>query len=178
MRRKAAVVVSRKLGSTFEPRPPKPKIKDLNITSLIDILTILLVFMLKNISMDAVEKNAPEGMLLPTTITKDKLIKTGLTVNVKIYPDKILYGTDNIKIGTLDEFMTKNEVRSSLLKLLRLEAKRITDDGNIPSLLIQGDRDLDCRYITEFINFSASASFANIYFSTIHTDNLNEVLGL
>ncbi|MBN1327189.1 MAG: biopolymer transporter ExbD [Candidatus Cloacimonetes bacterium] len=176
--KRTAIVVNRKPGGPFEPRPRGKKVKDLNITSLIDILTILLVFMLKNISMDAIQKNAPEGMLLPTTITKDELIKKGLVVNVKIYTDKILFGMDNFRIGSLDEFTSNQEVRKNLLSLLKIEADRITNTGSIPSLLIQADKELDCRYITDFINFSASASFANIYFSTIHTDNLTEVLGL
>ncbi|MBN2461074.1 MAG: biopolymer transporter ExbD [Candidatus Cloacimonetes bacterium] len=178
MRWRKTDIIKRRADGPFEPRPRTSKIKDLNITSLIDILTILLVFMLKNISMDAVVKSAPEGMLLPTTITKDELVQSGLAINVKIYTDKILYGTDNIRVGSLDEFINKEEVRKSLLALLKLEAQRIIEDGNVPSLLIQADRELDCRYITEFINFSASASFANIYFSTIHTDNLKEVLGV
>jgi len=82
-------------------------VKDLNITSLIDILTILLVFMLKNISMDASQKSAPEGMLLPTVISADKLVESGQAVVVKIYPDRILYGTENTNVGSLQDFMTK-----------------------------------------------------------------------
>jgi biopolymer transport protein ExbD len=166
------------------------KTKDLNITSLIDILTILLVFMIKNISMDAAQKNAPEGMLLPTTVTKNDLVESGQAVFVKLYADKldqqtgeviagqILYGKENIPVGSTHDFITNAAIRQTLLKYLQLERQAILGNTSVPCLLIQADKELECRYITEFIKFSAQASFANIYFSTIHTDEKDEVLGI
>ena len=160
---------------------------DLNITSLMDILTILLVFMLKNVAMDASQKNAPEGMFLPTTTTKDKLIESGQAILIKIFSDKpeknepakILFGKENIYVGTLQEFMSKRETRENLFNYLKLEADEIINVmQNKPCLLIQADKELKCRYITEFIIFSANAAFANIYFSSIHADDKNEVLGI
>ncbi|HPR16691.1 MAG TPA: biopolymer transporter ExbD [Candidatus Cloacimonadota bacterium] len=159
-------------------RKKSPKTKDLNITSLIDILTILLIFIIKNVSMDASEKDVPKGMLLPTTITKNALIESGQTIIIKIYPNEILYGKENVAVGSLEEFVGDQNIRSSLLRFMKLEADKIKENGNTPCLLIQADKNLDCKYITEFIKFSAQASFANIYFSTIHTDERNEVLGV
>ena len=173
-----SVRVNRSGGGKFQSRKRGNKTKDLNITSLIDILTILLVFMIKNISMDSAQKNAPEGMILPTTITTNDLIESGKAVFLKIYPDRILYGAESIEVGSLQDFLNKPEIRNSLLKLLQMEARAITSVGSKPCLLIQADKELPCRYITEFIKFSAQASFANIYFSAIHTDNKDEVLGL
>lgn len=176
--KRAAIVVNRKLGGPFEKRPRGVTVKYLNITSLIDILTILLIFMLKNISLDATQKQMPEGMLLPTAVSKNKLIEDGYAVTVKIYPDKILYGNDNIEVGSVEEFMTNSETRSVLLQNLKEEADLIKKTGKQPCLLIQADKNLDCLYITEFMKFSGQGQFANIYFSTINTDNVNEVLGL
>ncbi|MCK4653599.1 MAG: biopolymer transporter ExbD [Candidatus Cloacimonetes bacterium] len=175
----ASVRVNRTAGgSGFERRKKGNKTKDLNITSLIDILTILLVFMIKNISMDATQKNQPEGMLLPTTITRNELIESGKAVFVKIYTDKILYGAENIPVGSLQDFITRQDTRQSLLRILQMEARSITSVNSQPCLLILADKELPCRYITEFIKFSAQAAFANIYFSTIHTDDRDEVLGI
>ena len=128
--KRAAIIANRRREGPFEKRLKGTKTKTLNITSLIDILTILLIFMLKNVAMDASQKNAPEGMLLPTTISKDELIENGHTVYVKIYTDKILYGTDNIVIGTLEDFMTKPEIRSALLGNLREEADLLLAQDN------------------------------------------------
>lgn len=176
--RTLSVKVNRAAGGKFQHRKKGNKTKDLNITSLIDILTILLVFMIKNISMDSTQKNAPEGMLLPTTITINELIESGKAVYLKIYPDRILYGTESMEVGSLQDFLNKVEIRNSLLRLLQMEAKAIAATKSTPCLLIQADKELPCRYITEFIKFSAQASFANIYFSTIHTEDKDEILGL
>ena len=173
-----SVRVNRAPGGKFQHRKRGNKTKDLNITSLIDILTILLVFMIKNISMDSTQKNSPEGMLLPTTITTNELIESGKAVYLKIYPNKILYGTESINVGSMEDFLGKTEIRNSLLKLLQMEAKTITSLRSKPCLLIQADKEVPCKYITEFIKFSAQASFANIYFSTIHTEDKDQILGL
>ena len=167
-----------KSGTGKGGRKKGNKTKDLNITSLIDILTILLVFMIKNISMDAAQKNAPEGMLLPTTVTKNELVESGQAIIVKLYPEKILYGKENVLVGSTRDFITDSNIRQTLLRYLQFEAQSITANDHVPCLLIQADKELDCLYITEFIKFSAQSSFANIYFSTIHTDEKDEVLGI
>ncbi len=184
------------ISSPFKIKAKGKKTKDLNITSLIDILTILLVFMIKNVSMDAAQKNAPEGMEMPTTFNKNELIESGDAVFVRIYSPKIdsqtgekldgkiLYGKENTLVGSLSKFVSDNNIRKVLLQYLQLESKQISKTvdsegkNKIPCLLIQADKDLECRYITEFIKFSGQASFANIYFSTIHTENQDEVLGI
>ena len=172
------MIADKKKKFEFSNRKPR-SVGGLNITSLMDILTILLVFMMKNVAMDASQKNAPEGRFLPTTITKDILVESAQAILIKIYPDKILYGKENINVGTLQEFMSKRQTREDLLNFLKLEADEIVNVmHNKPCLLIQADKKLECRYITEFIKFSASAAFANIYFSTIHTDDKNVVLGI
>lgn len=161
-------------------RKPKAnsKTKELNITSLIDILTILLLFIIKNVSMDASEKDIPKNMLLPTTITRNTLIDSGQSIIIKIYPDHILYGKENIEVGSLEDFMNVPSIRSTLLQLMQLESSKIKQMDRIPCLLIQAHKELPCRYITEFIKFSAQASFANIYFSSVHSDEKEEVLGI
>ncbi|MCK4957372.1 MAG: biopolymer transporter ExbD [Candidatus Cloacimonetes bacterium] len=183
-----AIVVDRTYGANFKQRKKGKKTKDLNITSLIDILTILLVFMIKNVSMDSSQKDAPEGMLLPTTVNRNELIEDGQVVFVKLFPEKvlengelfeskILFGKENINVGSLKDFSSNQQIRQSLLGFLKMEAKSIRNSGGVPCLLIQADEELKCSYITEFIKFSANASFINIYFSSIHTDNVDEVLG-
>jgi biopolymer transport protein ExbD len=175
MSRTISVQVNRGLGSKFKRRK-KEGVSELSITSLLDILTILLVFMIKNVSMDSAARNAPDGMTLPTTISKDALIESGQVLYVKIYPDKILYGTDNILVGTLQQFMTDKDTREVLLRYLRAESDVITSGNRKPVLLIQAEKELECRYIAEFINFSTEAKFADIYFSSTATDDKQNVL--
>jgi biopolymer transport protein ExbD len=175
MSRTVAVEVNRGLGSKFKKRK-REGVSELSITSLLDILTILLVFMIKNVSMDSAARNAPEGMELPTTISKEALIESGQVLYVKIYPDKILYGTDNTLVGTLQQFMSDKETRNVLLRYLKAESDVIARNNKKPVLLIQADKNLECRYIAEFINFSTEAKFADIYFSSTATDDKQTAL--
>ncbi len=150
----------------------RKEVNQLSITSLLDVMTILLIFMIKNVSMDAAQRNAPNGMLLPSTISNDELIKKGNVIYVRMYTDKILYGTDNIEVGTLQEFSEDKRVKETLLRKLENEVKFIKANDQKPVLLIQADKKLKCKYVIEFIEFSTAAKFADIYFSTINEKTL------
>lgn len=149
----------------------------LSITSLLDILTILLVFLIKNVSMEAQRLTIPENMTLPTTITNQELIENGLTVLVKMYPHQILIGTDNINAGTLLQLVEDADTRDVIFNYMKHEAARIEllnqrkGTNYQPCLLIQADRQIPCQYITQLVKISAGASFANIYFSTLQDQN-------
>jgi len=149
----------------------------LSITSLLDILTILLVFLIKNASMEAQKLTSPENMSLPTTITNQELIDNGLTVLVKVYPDEILIGTDNLRAGSLQELIVDASFREVVYNYMRNEANQIKllnesrGTNYQPCLLIQADKQIPCQYITQIVKIGAGASFANIYFSTIQDQN-------
>ncbi len=157
-------------------RKMKREIRSLNITSLLDIMTILLVFMIKNVSMDVSQRNAPEGMRLPLSISKEELLKDAQIVSIKVYPDRVLYGSDNLKIGSPQELLTNRKLQNILVKFLKKEANAIKKNGGKPGLLIQGDRRVKCKYITGIIKMSTKASFANVYFSTIKADNKEQLI--
>jgi len=153
----------------------------LSITSLLDVLTIILVFLIKNMSVDAQASTVPKNMVYPPSITKEELIKNGLTVIVRMYPDKIEIGTNNIKVGSLQQLIEDTEVRKQLSSYMNAEAKRIylRNQANKtdfkPVLLIQAHKDIICQYITTMIQIGASAyyentTFENIYFSTLKDD--------
>lgn len=156
-----------------------PENKELNITSLIDILTILLVFMIKNVSMDAQKLIVPEAMQLPQTVTKEQVIAKGNVVLVKLYPNQILVGTDSQFAGTPQELTTNDKTRETLLSLLKAEAAVIKakDAEAIPCLMVQADTGVECGYLTQLILASAKASFSNIYLSSTEAGK-DEVLGL
>ena len=150
------------------------KRKDLNITSLIDILTILLVFMLKNVSMDAAKNKPPKSMLLPPTATNEELINDGRTVVIKVYPDQILYGLEAIYVGSLEDLMNNEATRRALVGHLEFDKKSITDYDSeaIPCILLQVDKSVKCAYVTELFKVSGTAGYVNIYFSTLYESSL------
>lgn len=145
----------------------------LSITSLLDVLTIILVFLIKNVSMEAQKISVPENMALPTTITNQELIDNGLTVLVKVYPDRVMIGTDNLNAGSIQNLIEDQKTREIIFNFMRNEANQITDMNKKrgtnyqPCLLIQADKQISCQYITQLVKIGAGASFANIYFSTL-----------
>jgi biopolymer transport protein ExbD len=150
----------------------------ISITSLLDVLTIILVFLIKNVSMEAQKLTVPENMSLPTTITNQELIDNGLTVLVKLYSDnRVLIGTDNLPAGTLKDLVENPRTREVIYNYMQNEANQITamntkrGTNYQPCLLIQADKKILCQYITQLVKIGAGASFANIYFSTLQDEN-------
>ncbi len=181
--------VKRNISGTSgrEAKRKHPKSKEINITSLIDILTILLVFLIKNVSMEAQKVQQPEGMKLPSTATKEELIKNGNTVIIKVYENQILFGTSNTKVipeektvgyegRELEVFMNDEDTRTAMKGLLQSQAKEIkaTNAEAIPAILIQADDNVLCRYITEIIVLCANSEFSHIYFSSNHEPTIKE----
>ncbi len=181
--------VKRKISGTSgrEAKKKHPKSKEINITSLIDILTILLVFLIKNVSMEAQKVQQPEGMKLPSTSTKEALIENGNTVLIKVYDNQILFGTSNTKVipdekmvgyegRELEVFMNDEDTRTAMKGLLQAQAKEIkaANAEAIPAILIQADDKVLCRYITEIIVLCANSEFSHIYFSSMHDPQIKE----
>ena len=172
-------------GSEGKGRKQKrqpPKAKNMNITSLIDILTILLIFLIQNVSMEAQKTNPPEGMKLPTSANIDSLVTNGQIVIIKVYgrnPDtyengQILFGTSSTPVGDLDSFISDVATRNAMLNLLKEQAAAIkaTSEEAVPVILIQADDNVENRYITEIVKVSGSGDFGNIYFSSIRQQDL------
>ncbi len=183
-----AITVNRSLGSKYKPRDRKSKTKELNITSLLDILTILLVFMIKNVSMDSTQKDVPEGMLLPSTVSKSELVEKGKAVIIKLFAakenqageiveSKILVGKDNLFFGTLEDINVNAKKKQELKGYLKIEADETRKLDGIPCILIQADKDVKCGYITQLIQIGAEASFSHIYFSSIKASENEALLG-
>jgi biopolymer transport protein TolR len=166
-------------GGPRKARGKMDKVKSLNITSLVDILTILLVFLIKNVSMDAQNITVPETMKLPTTVSHEELERSGMSVVMKVFPDMIFIGSDNISVGSPEEFMTDQSVRDNLISFMRQQSAQISQNPDLtPVLLIQADNQIRCRYITELVGLSAHTGFPSIYFSTIKGDDPQMVFGL
>ncbi|MFA6720234.1 MAG: biopolymer transporter ExbD [Candidatus Cloacimonadaceae bacterium] len=154
----------------------------LSIISLVDILTILLVFLLKNVTMEVQKYSMPNNMTFPVTMQKRDLLENKGTTVVQIYPDRILLGEQGIHFGSLDEFASDPQKRTEILTYLQATANEILKDvdtaGNPKTptaLLIQADKSIPCWYITEFVSLGTSSFYEYIYFATLlETDWLDK----
>lgn len=165
--KKISYKVNWKMGGPRAERNAS-KVKSLNITSLVDILTIILVFLLKNISMDVQKDTPPKDMTMPLSyVDEHELLKSGNTILIRMYNDKVLFGLENTYVGTLEQLENDTQIRNSLIALLEANAAKLKE----PSILIQAERSIKCRYVTQFILITAEANFSNIFFSTIKSEN-------
>jgi biopolymer transport protein ExbD len=64
---------------------------NLNITSLMDVLTVLLFFLLKSFSVDQTTQDVPAGIRLPASVS-DRKIESSVTISV--LKDEIRIGPD------------------------------------------------------------------------------------
>lgn len=142
--------------------------RGLSITSLLDVLTIILVFLIKNVSMEAVKISELPDMTYPTTITAEKLLENPEVVPVKLYQDRVLFGIDSLPLGTPDDLIADSNKRDAMLQFFTNEMAKIPDDKKDKAcLVVQADSFLRCLYLTEIIRVATYAEFPNIYFATI-----------
>ena len=142
--------------------------KGLSITSLLDVLTIILVFLIKNVSMESVKVYELQDMKYPSTMTVGKLMDKTEVTPVKMYLDKILLGTESLYFGTPTDLKSSEEKRALIERFLTKEFNTINDDPNMePCLVIQADINLPCDYITEMVRLGTAIGYPNIYFATV-----------
>lgn len=145
------------------------EMKGLSITSLLDALTIILVFLIKNVSMEAQKIAVPDNMKFPTTMYTDQLTETMGTTIVKMYPDRILIGQDNTYFGTPQELIADIKKRETIFEYLKIQSQLIEADETQSEtcLLVQADESLETRYITAIVEVGTAAFYKNVYFSTL-----------
>jgi len=144
---------------------------ELSITSLLDVLTIILVFLIKNVSMEAVKISEVSGIQYPTTISKEEIIKNPEVVPVKIYLDRVEIGVDGLFFGTPNDLGDTKKYDDLILFLENEYAKIPPDKKDQACLVVQADASLQCKYITQVVSVGTRADFANIYFATIQDED-------
>ena len=145
------------------------EIKPLSITSLLDVLTIVLAFMIKNVSMEAQKITIPERMVFPTTMSADQLEESMGTTVVKVYPDRILLGLESAYFGTPLQLLTDVQKRKDLNEYLELQSNQIEKhaDKNQACLLVQADEVIPTEVITAIVEVGTGSYYKYIYFSTL-----------
>ncbi|MDD2544222.1 MAG: biopolymer transporter ExbD [Candidatus Cloacimonetes bacterium] len=160
-------VVSKKQGSR-RVRKKAEEAHGLSITSLLDVLTIILVFLIKNVSMETTKISELEDMIYPQTITNEKLMENPEVVPVKMYQDKILFGIESLPLGTPDDMISDANTREAMKQFFLNEMASIPEAKKSSAcLVVQADAFIRCVYVTEIIRVATHANFPNIYFATI-----------
>ncbi|MFZ5515404.1 MAG: ExbD/TolR family protein [Candidatus Zhuqueibacterota bacterium] len=160
------------LNTSFKPITRKKKRREvaLKLTSMIDMFTILLVFLLKNFSVEgqimsvAPDLNLPESTAqkLPITtsiiaITEESLMFDGRKVTTV---DKVIKGTDLIIPELLAELQ-------QIKKLSERVGEINTEMGFTGKISIQGDRELPYLVIKKIMYTCGKVGYNDMLLATI-----------
>jgi len=146
-------------------------IKDLNITPMMDMMTIILVFLLKSFSSSTSTINFDQNLQIPKSITQ---LKPKLAVTVTVTKKVLLVegdGVATINKGRIDPAMKRDGENgyyiSPLVDLLEKHAKRerkvadLTGQKFEAQLMIVADQTTPYRLLTEIIYSCGQAGYAN-----------------
>lgn len=149
----------------------------LNITAMVDMMTILVVFLLK--SMDATSiKTPPEDLRLPAAATGDEP-KEALLVQVSpkyiLVNEKVILELVDGKIKAADVAQNDTYLIPALEKELLAEADKsilIQEKTNDlikfkGTMFVQADKDLDYAILKRVLYTSSVAGFGDLQLATI-----------
>jgi biopolymer transport protein ExbD len=126
------------------------------LTSLIDVMTILLVFLMKSFSVDGGLITVPEELTLATSTSQKPPVSA---LNIEVTPKRIM--VDGEVVGELDklEIQEDNLIPALLAKLE--EAKLRRADLDLNKLMIQSDEGTDFKLLKKVMYTCAKAEFKN-----------------
>jgi biopolymer transport protein ExbD len=146
-------------------------VKDLNITPMMDMMTIILVFLLKSFSSSASTITFDQNLQVPKSSTQ---LRTKLAVNVTVTKKVILVEGDAvapINQGKVDPTVKRDGENgyyiTPLVDLLEKHAKRekkvadLTGQKFEAQLMIIADQTTPYRLLTEIIYSCGQAGYAN-----------------
>jgi biopolymer transport protein ExbD len=146
-------------------------IKDLNITPMMDMMTIILVFLLKSFASTSSNINFDQNLQIPKSST---LLKPKLAVSVMITKKVLLVEGDAvapINQGKVDPTVKRDGENgyyiTPLVELLAKHAKRekkvaeLTGNKFEAQLMIVADQTTPYRLLTEVIYSCGQAGYAN-----------------
>jgi biopolymer transport protein ExbD len=146
-------------------------IKDLNITPMMDMMTIILVFLLKSFASSTSTINFDQNLQIPKSITQ---LKPKLAVTVTVTKKVLLVEGDGvapINQGRIDPAMKRDGENgyyiSPLVDILEKHAKRekrvaeLTGQKFEAQLMIVADQTTPYRLLTEIIYSCGQAGYQN-----------------
>jgi biopolymer transport protein ExbD len=146
-------------------------VKDLNITPMMDMMTIILVFLLKSFSSSTSTITFDQNLQIPKSITQ---LKPKLAVTVTVTKKVLLVEGDGvapINQGRIDPAMKRDGENgyyiSPLVDILEKHAKRekrvaeLTGQKFEAQLMIVADQTTPYRLLTEIIYSCGQAGYAN-----------------
>jgi biopolymer transport protein ExbD len=149
----------------------------LNITPMMDMMTILLVFLLKQFSVQAASMSMSEGLQLPTSSIE---AQRALAVNVTITQNAILVegdGVTTVRAGAVDPSVKRDGANgyyiTPLVDVLTKHANRLKKIAAMGGTQFDGtamvlvDKATPYRLLTEVLYSAGQAEFKNYHLVVI-----------
>ncbi len=143
----------------------------LKITSMMDILTVLLLFLLKSFVVDGEVVTPPPGIELPESVA-DEAPEASLVVAVS--GEAILVG--GVRVATVAEALSGNDlVIAPLAQCLEEERSRMSEiaalqgleDAPAARVTIQGDRNLEYQLLQRVMATCSAGGFDELALAVI-----------
>ncbi|MDT8395778.1 MAG: biopolymer transporter ExbD [bacterium] len=146
-------------------RSRRPSLLVLNITSMLDMFTILIIFLLKSYSAEGIilpipaelhipystTRNAPEPGLV-VEVTMNSLVVDGRFLDVDL---KSVQRSDELLIEELYEYLMIKAAQYEQISSLNPNA------GFTGQLVLEGDRDVPFRFLKKILYTCGQAGFIN-----------------
>jgi biopolymer transport protein ExbD len=149
----------------------------LNITPMMDMMTILLVFLLKQFSVQAAAASMSEGLVLPQSTTETT---RPLAVNVTVTQSAVLVEGDAVtpvRAGAVDPSVKRDGANgyyiTPLVDTLTKHAnrlKKLAAMGGTPfdgTAMVMVDKNVPYRLLTEVLYSAGQAEFKNYHLIVI-----------
>jgi biopolymer transport protein ExbD len=164
------------MSQFFKPGGMKKKqgALNLNITSMMDMFTIILVFLLFSYSIEDSNVTIAEGLRLPDSVSV-KPYREAVTISLskndlRVQGDIVL----ELKNGDLPKGSTKNlKIRALYDALLKAKEEREAnkkEEGTVPEdslVLVQADRSASYKTIDPILKTAGMAGFPNFRFAVM-----------
>ncbi|MCL2218580.1 MAG: biopolymer transporter ExbD [Chitinispirillia bacterium] len=151
----------------------------MNITSLMDVLTIMLLFLLKNYSADGSILTNADNLVLPNSESKKK--PTEVNLQIAVTQDMILLDNQavvptedarNISQEENDPIITKLEER---LKVCLAQEEEMVRLGALNAVqgrvIVQVDKNIDFDVLFKIMNTCGKSGYNNMNFAVMERDD-------
>jgi len=150
----------------------------MNITSLMDVLTIMLLFLLKNYSADGSILTNADNLVLPNSESKKKPTEVNLQIAVTqdmiLLDNQAVVPTDdarNIPQEEADPIITKLEER---LKVCLAQEEEMVRLGALNAVqgkvIVQVDKNIDFDVLFKLMNTCGKSGYNNMNFAVMERD--------
>lgn len=146
-------------------RARKPSLLVLNITSMLDMFTILIIFLLKSYSAEGIILTIPADLNLPHSTTRNAP-EPGLVVEVSsnvLTVDGTIIDVDLNAVTNSDELLIDNLYEHLMTKAEQYEEiYRLHPNADFTGrLVLEGDRDIPFRLLKKILYTCGQAGFIN-----------------